>query len=174
LGSLDGVYSTRSAWAGHHEVVHVTYDPATLDYRQLLAGAQRMRCTSAIYTYDDAQLKIAKQAGGSNIIPWKPSLETRQVRKSEQKYHLRNTPLAYLPLNELQAVKLNVLSSRGRGQSSELTKILSPRQIALMRRISTATAKNSSLLTGISFPEDQSELAAYNDTLLDRLESAEK
>ena len=133
-----------------------------------------MRCTSAIYTYDDAQLKIAKQAGGSNIIPWKPSLETRQVRKSEQKYHLRNTPLAYLPLNELQAVKLNVLSSRGRGQSSELTKILSPRQIALMRRISTATAKNSSLLTGISFPEDQSELAAYNDTLLDRLESAEK
>ena len=171
---MDGVYSTRSAWAGHHEVVHVAYDPATINYSQLLAGAQRMRCTSAVYTYDDAQLKIAKQAGASNIIPWKPSLETRQVRKSEQKYHLRNTPLAQLPLNELQAVKLNVLSSRGRGQQLELTKILSPRQIALMKRISTAKSKNPSLLAGLSFPENQSELAAYNNTLLDRLETVEK
>lgn len=171
---MDGVYSTRSAWAGHHEVVHVTYDPEIIDYSQLLAGAKRMRCTSAVYTYDDAQLKIAKAAGTSNIIPWKPSLETRQVRKSEQKYHLRNTTLAQLPLNELQAVKLNVLSSRSRGQQSELTKILSPRQIALMKRISTATSKNPSLLAGISFPEDQGDLAAYNNTLLDRLETAEK
>ena len=174
MGSMDGVYSTRSAWAGHHEVVHVTYDPAIVDYSQLLAGAQRMRCNSAVYTYDDAQLKIAKQAGASNIIPWKPSLETRQVRKSEQKYHLRNTPLAQLPLNELQAVKLNVLSSRSRGQQPELTKILSPRQIALMKRISTAISKNPNLLAGFSFPEDQSELAAYNNTLLDRLETVEK
>ena len=171
---MDGVYSTRSAWAGHHEVVHVTYDPEIIDYSQLLAGAKRMRCTSAVYTYDDAQLKIAKQAGASNIIPWKPSLETRQVRKSEQKYHLRNTPLAQLPLNELQAVKLNVLSSRSRGQQPELTKILSPRQIALMKRISTAISKNPNLLAGFSFPEDQSELAAYNNTLLDRLETVEK
>ena len=171
---MDGVYSTRSAWAGHHEVVHVTYDPATIEYSQLLAGAKRMRCTSAVYTYDDAQLKIAEAAGVSNIIPWKPSLETRQVRKSEQKYHLRNTPLVQLPLNELQAVKLNVLASRGRGQQTELAKILSPRQIALMKRISTATSKNPSLLAGISFPEDQSDLAAYSDKLLDRLETAEK
>ena len=171
---MDGVYSTRSAWAGHHEVVHVTYDPEIIDYSQLLAGAKRMRCTSAVYTYDDAQLKIAKAAGTSNIIPWKPSLETRQVRKSEQKYHLRNTTLAQLPLNELQAVKLNVLSSRSRGQQSELTKILSPRQIALMKRISAAPSKTPSVLAGISFPEDQGDLAAYNNTLLDRLETAEK
>ena len=82
--------------------------------------------------------------------------------------------MAQLPLNELQAVKLNVLASRGRGQQTELAKILSPRQIALMKRISTATSKNPSLLAGISFPEDQSDLAAYSDKLLDRLETAEK
>ena len=133
-----------------------------------------MHCTSAVYTYDDAQLKIARQAGTSNIIPWKPSLETRSVRKSEQKYHLRNTGLAYLPLNELQAVKLNVLSGRGRGQSSEVVKILSPRQIALMGQISSALAQNPNLLSGISVPEDQSELAAYNEKLLNRLKMAKK
>lgn len=130
-----------------------------------------MRCTSAVYTYDDTQLKTAKRAGTSNIIPWKPSLETRQVSKSEQKYHLRNTRLATLPLNELQAVKLNVLSSRGRGQRSELVKILSPRQIAMMGQISSAISQNPTLLSGLSFPEDQSKLAAYNQKLLDRLES---
>lgn len=171
---MDGVYSTRSAWAGPHEVVHVTYDPEIIDYSKLLAGARRMRCTSAVYTYDDAQLKIAKRAGTSNIIPWKPSLETRSVRKSEQKYHLRNTNLAYLPLNELQAVKLNVLAGHGRGQRSEVAKILSPRQIALMGQIASALSQNRNLLSGVSFPEDQSELAAYNNTLLDRLELAKK
>ena len=149
--------------------MHVTYDPKVIDYSQLLAAAQRMRCSSAVYTYDDAQLKTAKQAGAANIIPWKPSLETRQVRKSEQKYHLRNTSLAQLPLNELQAVKLNVLASRGRGRGPELVQILSPRQITLMRQISTAISKNPSSLSGISFPENQSELANYHDTLLDRL-----
>ncbi len=174
MGSLDGVYSTRSAWAGHHEVVHVTYDPKIIDYSKLLAGAQRMRCTSAVYTYDDDQLKIAKQAGTSNIIPWKPSQQTRSVRKSEQKYHLRNTTLAYLPLNELQAVKLNVLSSRRGGQLSEVRKILSPRQIAMMGQISKAISQDASLLSGISFPEDQSKLSAYNDMLLERLEKVTK
>ena len=154
--------------------MHVTYNPDVIGYDQLVAGAQRMRCTSAVYPYDDAQLKIAKQAGISNIIPWKPSLETRQVRKSEQKYHLRNTSLAYLPLNELQAVKLNVLAGRGRGQRAELMKILSPRQAALMGKISGAISKNPNLLAGVSFPEDQSELAAYNDKLLDRLENAKE
>ena len=133
-----------------------------------------MRCTSAVYTYDDAQLKIARRAGTSNIIPWKPSLESRSVSKSEQKYHLRNTSLAYLPLNELQAVKLNVLASRGRGQRSELAQILSPRQIAMMGQISSAVAKKPGLLSGVSFPEDQNELASYYDKLLERIEMANK
>jgi len=154
--------------------VHVTYDPEIIDYSKLLAGARRMRCTSAVYTYDDAQLKIAKRAGTSNIIPWKPSLETRSVGKSEQKYHLRNTPLAYLPLNELQAVKLNAMTSRGRGQRSELVQILSPKQITMMGKISSAISEDPRALSGLSFPEDQNELPAYNDKLLDRLEMAQK
>ena len=68
-----------------------------------------MRCTSAVYTYDDAQLKIAKSAGLSNSIPWKPSLGTRKSESPNRNTNLRNTSLAQLPLNELQAVKLDVL-----------------------------------------------------------------
>ena len=117
---------------------------------------------------------VAQRAGISDIIEWKPSLETRQVRKSEQKYHLRNTALAYLPLNELQAVKLNVLVSRRGGQRSELARLLSPRQIALMGRISNALSDSQSSLSGLSFPEDQHDLVAYNEALLDQLEQAEK
>ena len=120
-------------------------------------------------------IRIAKQAGISNIIEWKPSLETRQVRKSEQKYHLRNTALAYLPLNELQAVKLNVLaSSRFRGGQSQAAKLLSPRQLQLMGRISSAISENRDALSGLSFPEDQRDLVAYQETLLDRLEEVGK
>lgn len=156
-------------------MVHVTYDPAIIDYSRLLTSAQRMRCASAVYTYDDDQLKIAEQAGVSNVIEWKPSLETRQVRKSEQKYHLRNTALAYLPLNELQAVKLNVLAgSRFGGGQSKAAKLLSPRQIDLMGRISKAISADRSSLSGLSFPEDQRNLVAYNESLLDRLEELEK
>jgi len=172
---LEGVYSTRSAWAGHHEVVHVTYDPAVIDYSTLLAGAKRMRCTSAVYTYNAEQKQIADRAGISNVIEWGPSSESRSVRKSEQKYHLRNTSLAYLPLNEFQAVKLNVLAgSRFGGGESKVAKLLSPRQIALMGRISRAVSDDRSLLSGLSFPEDQRELPAYNATLLNRLEKAGK
>lgn len=87
---------------------------------------------------------------------------------------MRNTSLAYLPLNELQAVKLNALSVRRRGQRSELVKILSPRQMAMMGQISSALSETPRLLAGLSFPEDQSELAAYNDELLDRLEMSSK
>ena len=155
--------------------MHVTYDPAVIDYSRLLASAHRMRCTSAVYSYDNEQLRIARQAGISNVIEWKPSSETRQVRKSEQKYHLRNTALAYLPLNELQAVKLNVLaSSRFRGGQSEAAKLLSPRQLALMGRISTAISEDRTALSGLSFPEDQRNLVAYSEQLLDRLEGIEK
>ena len=156
-------------------MVHVTYDPAVIDYSTLLAGAQRMRCTSAVYTYDDEQYRIAEQAGVSNVIRWTPSSETRDVRKSEQKYHLRNTRLAYLPLNELQAVKLNVLaSSRFRGGQSKAAKLLSSRQIELMGRISSAISENRGALSGLSFPENQQDLVAYQETLLDRLEEVGK
>ena len=156
-------------------MVHVTYDPSVIDYSRLLAGAKRMRCTSAVYTYNDNQFKIAKQAGISNVIEWKPSLETRQVRKSEQKYHLRNTALAYLPLNEFQAVKLNVLAgARFGGGQSKAAKLLSPRQIDLMGRISSAISENRGALSGLGFPEDQRNLVAYNESLLDRLEELGK
>ena len=143
--------------------MHVTYDPKIIDYSKLLAGAQRMRCTSAVYTYDDDQLKIAKQAGTSNIIPWKPSQQTRSVRKSEQKYHLRNTTLAYLPLNELQAVKLNVLSSRRGGQLSEVRKILSPRQIAMMGQIPKRFPKTQACCQASVFPKTK---ANYRPTTI--------
>lgn len=175
MGSLEGVYSTRSAWAGHHEVVHVTYDPEVIDYSRLLTSARRMRCASVVYTFDEEQYQIADRAGVSSIVEWKPSLETRRVRKSEQKYHLRNTALAYLPLNELQAVKLNVLaSSRFRGGQSEAAKLLSPRQRALMGRISTAISEDRGALSGLSFPVDQEGLVTYQKALLDRLEEVEQ
>lgn len=134
-----------------------------------------MRCASAVYTYDLEQYRMAQRAGVSEIIQWKPSLETRAVRKSEQKYHLRNTALAYLPLNELQAVKLNVLAgSRFRGGQSEAAKLLSPRQLQLMGRISNAISEDRGALSGLSFPEDQQDLVAYQESLLDRLEEVGK
>ena len=44
----------------------------------------------------------------------------------------------------------------------------------MMGQISSAVAKKPGLLSGVSFPEDQNELASYYDKLLERIEMANK
>ena len=126
MGSLDGVLSTRSVWVGAREVVHLTYDSEVIQYSKLLENAARMECTDAIYTHGDDQAARARKTGVFEIVDWKDSLETRQVRKPEQKYYLRNTVYAHLPLSELQAVKMNVAAARK--DIAALESFLSPRQ----------------------------------------------
>lgn len=152
----------------------MTYDPQQIDYQQLLSSAKEMKCTSAVYSFDEEQQKLAKDAGIDPVIEWKESLETRQVKKAEQKYYLRNTVFAYLPLTELQAVKINVAVSQVRTDTADPTDYLSERQKQLLDRIKKVLEKKPDGLAEFSFPEDQAELIDYNTKLMSKLEQLEK
>jgi len=172
LGSLNGVNSTRAVWVGEKEVVHLTYDPNVIDYKTLLAYAGQLECTAAVYTYDDQQYELASKAKIDEVVPWDDSLETRQVKKAEQKYYLRNTVLAYLPLTELQAVKMNAaLTQEDKG---DVTSYLSPRQRQLLKRIQRMLKQDEQALDGFGFPEDPSNLVAYHQKLIAKLDQLEK
>ena len=153
----------------------MTYDPAIVDYKDLLAGAKKMNCTSAIYTYNNTQKQAVANAGLSNVqLDWRDSLETRQVRKSEQKYYLRNTAYGYLPLTEYQAVKLNVAASPKNVKKLDPASLLSPRQTQLLQRIVQALNKDPQALSGFGFPENQDQLASYEAQLVERLDRLER
>lgn len=174
---MKGVYATRSAWAGPREVVHVTYDPQLIGYDKLLENAKRMECTSAVYTFDAEQKKLAQDAGLPEIVEWEESLETRQVKKAEQKYYLRNTVYGFLPLTELQAVKINVAVSPLHDENDakvDPQTYLSPRQKKLLARIQRVLKQDSDSLAGFGFPEDQAHLIEYGRKLETRLKELEK
>ena len=173
MGSLEGVFATRAVWAGPREVVHVVFDPAVISYASLLAKARQMKCTDAVYTFNDEQQETAQKAGVENIITWQEDLETKQVAKAEQKYYLRNSIYGYLPLTELQAIKMNALLG-GRKSRWEVKDFLSPRQKKLLVRVRRALAKNPQALQQFGFPEDQRDLIAYQQQLEKKLMSLEK
>lgn len=171
---MDGVYSTRSIWAGHKEVVHVTFDPDVIDYQSLLTNAKSMECASTVFTYNENQQRTAIAANVGDVVRWRDSLQSRRVRKSEQKFYLRNTPYGYLPLNELQAVKLNSAVSPPNVKNSEPEKLLSPRQAELLVKIKRALRADPQSLAGLGFPEDQRALVDYHQQLTKRLAELEK
>lgn len=162
--------ATRSAWAGSREIVHIVYDPDVISYETLLEKARQMKCTNAVYTFNEEQHKAAKDAGIENVIVWQDDLETRQVRKSEQKYYLRQSVYGCLPLTELQAVKMNAVVA-GLGGRWKPDDFLSPRQKTLLRRLQKAYAAEPESLRDFGFPEDQRNLVAYQQELEKKLES---
>jgi hypothetical protein len=158
-------------WVGDKEVVHVTFDPQVISYSQLLQRAGAMECTAAVYTYDARQLELARAAGLSEVRPWQEDLATRQVQKSEQKYYLRNSELAYLPLTELQAVKMN--AALGEQSAADPEGYLSPRQRQLLQRVRRALQRDESSLEGFGFPEEPRQLPDYQRRLQERLAQLE-
>ena len=150
-------------------MVHVVYDSDVISYETLLAKAQQMKCTNAVYTFNSKQEKAAKAFGIEPVISWKEELETKQVQTSEQKYYLRDSIYSLLPLTELQAVKMNCLLA-GIGGRWKPEDFLSPRQKTLLKRVRKAHASNPESLKGWGFPEDQRQLAVYQQTLEKKLD----
>lgn len=169
MGSLEGVFATRAVWAGPREVVHVVFDPEVISYANLLAKARQMKCTDAVYTFNDEQQETAQKAGVENIITWQEDLETKQVATAEQKYYLRKSVYGYLPLTELQAIRMNALLG-GRKSRWEVKDFLSPRQKKLLVQVRRALAKNPQALQQFGFPEDQRDLIDYQRRIESHLE----
>ena len=151
----------------------MTYDPQMISYESLLKHAEEMECTSAVYTHDEDQNQIAKSAGIGEVVAWDDSLETRQVKKAEQKYYLRNTMLGHLPLTELQAMKMNAVLG-GKLDGKQVKDYLSPRQTELLARIRNAIEQDEAALANFGFPEDQANLISYHRELVKKLDDLER
>ena len=160
LGSIDGVYSTRSGWRDGLEVVQLRFSPAVVSYAKLVETAMEMQCASKVFAHNDQQLKIARQKVGN--LAARASGTMRDAKASDQKYYLARTPLRHLPLTEIQATKLNAISKT---RKSPLP-LLSPRQKEMLKQIAELQSSSPDSLNGLHFPENQNELGNYQMKLL--------
>ena len=169
LGSIDGVMSTTSGWAGGLEVVQLSYDPKLVDYSKLVSAAQSFQCASKVFAHTDAQLQTAKKLVGSRAVKF-PGGATK-AKLSDQKYQLR-TSKGYrsLPLTKHQSTKVNSLVRSP--QRAELVKYLSPRQRELLSQIAKGLKSGqANEIDQMVFPDNDSKLASYQAKLVSLLSS---
>jgi hypothetical protein len=104
------------------EVVEVRYDPKVLDYRKLAELAHSEECATLAFAADAAQAKTASKVFGERVR----QIEGRVTPDKEPKYYLSKSPFAYLPMTELQAVRINA------SLQHDPERFLSPRQRELL------------------------------------------
>lgn len=162
LGRINGVSNTRSAWVDRLEVVEVEYDPERVSYEKLVTTAQSMECASKVFAHSDQQLEIAKKLVGEKAV-MAPE-KSRAAKLSDQKYYLRNTPaVRNLPLTKLQSTKINARL----GRRANFDDLLSPRQKVLLEKIADKLqGADAKRLDSFIFPEEDSQLAEYETSLL--------
>jgi len=167
LGGIDGVMSTTAGWGGGREVVRLTYDPEKVEYSKLVNTAQSFQCASKVYTHSESQLKTAKALVGSRAESF--SGTARKAKLSDQKYQLRTIPgVRSLPLTTYQSTKINSLIRSP--QRQEALELLSPRQIAMYRKISAELDSSSGKsLDNFVFPDDDAKLGEYQAKLAKHL-----
>lgn len=100
LGKLDGVLDVEAGFIGHNEVVKVTYNNALVKESEIVSYAQE------------------------NNFEFIKSSPSYRVAPNDVHYYLLHSDYKYLPLSELQKIKIN--SALGSNQSP--TKYLSPNQ----------------------------------------------
>ena len=167
LGSIEGVMSTTSAWAGGLEVVVLTYDPSLVEYSTLVKSAQSFQCATKVFAHTQAQMETAKALVGDRAAKYPGN--GRKAKLSDQKYQLRTSKVVRsLPLTTYQSTKVNSLIRSP--QRAEVLKLLSPRQRVLLGKISEEfKAGNGDAIDRFVFPEDDSKLASYQAKLVSSL-----
>ena len=162
LGKIKGVRNTRSAWLQKKEVVEVEYDPAVVDYEMLIGQAQKMECASTIFATTDGQQKTAERLAKEKVIRLKEDEKIRVAKTSDQKYYLRNSNYRHLPLTIAQSTKINSLLMNRQVSHDRIRSLLSPRQLDLLKLISSAKKVSPKSLDAFVFPEDDLKLREYH------------
>ena len=152
---MDGVIETRSGFLGGGEIVEVSFDPRRLPYGELLQYAADNDCTSKVFTRSDEHQKIASAAIGKRS---QRSDEAIRVDK-DPKFYLGKTALAYLPMSELQANRVNATINGG-----DWSQWLSPRQIervaAIEKRLKRPKLPQPPVAIGVDMVKAQAALDA--------------
>jgi len=132
LGGLEGVLATRAAYLDGREAVEVTFDAARLPFERLVAEAERHGLASRVYARDEAQLAAARRVVGARAV--RSDEVSRTAPDSDQKRHLRFSPLAGLDLTPLQEARINAALAAGR----PVERWLSPRQREAAKKLAAA------------------------------------
>lgn len=146
IGKIPGVFKTAAGFMNGREVVQVEYDPNLITEKQLISSASNSRCADQVYTDDETISKTAKKIVGNKNVA-----KTAKLRyDKDQKYYLKKSKYANIPMTEYQGMKVNSLI----GSGIDPVELLSPRQRQLAKN---KTLKRSS--KNSSFEEKWYELA---------------
>jgi len=139
LGALPGVLDVHAVNTGAGEGVRVTYDESRVTNEQLVRAARERQCVAHRGT----------AAAGRSAVG------------NDHLHALAASPLRWLPLTPMQAMRVNsALAAGGDGLA-----FLSPRQLALSRRAMAMTPNALRRLAGLSRPGDVDGLVAYEQRL---------
>ncbi len=151
IGQIDGVVETQPGFMGGREVVQVQFDPEVVSYEKLVKKAVSNNYASHVYVEDDQQRKKATKLIGKTNITKASSFRIDR----EPKYYLSKTIYQYIPMTDLQAVKVNSLI----GQNKSPDDLLSPRQLDLLGVVKASPKAKWSSAINADF------LGAWNNAL---------
>jgi len=142
LGRKSGVVATSPGFIGRHEVVEVLFDPARVSFAELLAHAASGSCDRHVFAEDPRQRSEAGEVMGSRVSMRRGSMRPDQ----EPKYQMAQTYWRFVPMTELQQVRVN----SSVGSRVDPGRWLSPRQRALWETVRTHPRENWESMIGRS------------------------
>lgn len=127
LAEIEGIVETQAGFMDGREVVKVKYDVGRVEFKDLVENAQQRECAGRVYTESKVQEQAAKKVLSESKVN-----EAAAFRLDAQpKYFLSKSKYRYIPMTQLQAVKVN--SALGKRQSPDA--FLSSRQLLLLENI---------------------------------------
>lgn len=126
LGQIPGVVATMPGFIDKLEVVEVEFDPQRLAFESLVSQAISKDCESHLFTRNERQQSTSVKKG------WSAARSDEPIRDDkEPKYYLAQTLWKFVPMTELQAMRVNALISQERDPKH----LLSPSQLMLWETI---------------------------------------
>lgn len=126
FGLINGVIATKSGWLDGMEVVEFDFDPRIVSFETVLRKALEIDCAKRVFARTEKQLATARRIGGMEAALSRGSVR----RDKETKYYLLATPFRFVPMTELQAVRLNA-----RPSASAAASLLTTAQLRLAATI---------------------------------------
>jgi hypothetical protein len=120
LGAIAGVIATRTGFSGGREVVEVRYDPRRLSLEALVRRVRQRRIADPVFVDEESDRALARRVFGARARPRRDF----RAAPDDDKYRLRHSGLAALPLTPLQQTRVNAALAAGR----PAVPWLSPRQ----------------------------------------------
>lgn len=133
IGTFNGIISTEAGFMHGKEVVKIRFDQSRTSLDDIVQRAKKSGNADAVYG----------SVSSSGYILVKPAGIYKKDR--EDKYYLRNSKYAVIPMTELQKTKVNAAI----GKSLDPEMYLSPRQLEILKNKMNKTLVSDRKMTDI-------------------------